>query len=53
MHWGKWIGYLTREYVDSVYGDRVTRWRTARKHMLPDPRLSRTFSNEVCDALLL
>jgi hypothetical protein len=53
MHWGKWIGYLTRSYVESVYGDRATRWRAARARLLPDPQLADTFSNEVFDGLVL
>jgi len=53
MHWGKWIGYLTRGHVDRVYGDRATRWRAARSRFLPDPQLARTFSNELLDGLLL
>lgn len=53
MHWGKWIGYLTRSYVESVYQDRVRRWRDARSRLLPDPQLADTFSNEVFDNLVL
>jgi FAD/FMN-containing dehydrogenase len=53
MHWGKWIGYLTRDHVDRVYGDRAAHWRAARARLLPDPQLARTFSNELFDGLLL
>jgi len=53
MHWGKWIGYLTRTYLEKVYGDRVTRWRNARQQIIPDAQLSRTFSSELFDQLLL
>jgi hypothetical protein len=53
MHWGKWIGYLTRSYVERVYGDRLTRWRAARARLLPDPQLAGTFSNEPLDSLVL
>jgi hypothetical protein len=53
MHWGKWIGYLTREYVESVYADRASRWRAARAQFLPTTALANTFSNEIFDRLLL
>jgi hypothetical protein len=53
LHWGKWIGYLTREHVERVYGDRVSRWRAARARLLPDARLAHTFSNEVLSEILL
>ena len=53
MHWGKWIGALTRSRVESVYGDRASRWRAARARLLPDPQLARTFSNELLDGILL
>jgi hypothetical protein len=53
MHWGKWIGYLTRGHVESVYGERVSRWRAARARFLPDPQLARTFSNELLAGILL
>ena len=53
MHWGKWIGYLTRGYVESVYGERAARWRSARARFLPDPQLAHTFSNELLAGLLL
>ena len=52
MHWGKWIGYLTRDHVEAVYGDRLARWRAARARLLPDADLVRTFSNSLVDALL-
>jgi hypothetical protein len=52
MHWGKWIGYLTRDHLEKVYGDRIGRWRAARARLLADPRLVRAFSNPVVDALL-
>ena len=53
MHWGKWIGALTRSHVERIYGDRVTRWRAARARFLPDPQLARTFSNELLEGILL
>jgi hypothetical protein len=53
MHWGKWVGYLTRGYVESVYGERVARWRAARARFLPDPQLAHTFSNELLAGVLL
>jgi len=53
MHWGKWIGHLTRGYVESVYGDRVARWRAARARFLPDPQVAHTFSNEALARVLL
>jgi hypothetical protein len=53
MHWGKWIGYLTRNHVERVYGDRVACWRTARARLLPDSRLAHAFSNEVLADILL
>lgn len=53
MHWGKWVGYLTRGYVESVYGERVARWRAARARFLPDPQLAHTFSNELLAGILL
>jgi hypothetical protein len=53
MHWGKWIGYLTRAYVERVYGDRAERWRQARARLLPDARLGHTFTNDVVEELLL
>jgi FAD binding domain-containing protein len=53
MHWGKWIGYLTRSYVERVYGDRLTRWQAARARLLPDPQLAGTFSNEALGSLVL
>jgi hypothetical protein len=52
LHWGKSIDYLNREYVERVYETDLTRWRTARRELLPDPVLSHTFSNDVVDALL-
>jgi hypothetical protein len=53
LHWGKWIDYLSRAYVERVYQTDLTRWRTARRELLPDPALAHTFSNDVVDALLL
>jgi hypothetical protein len=53
MHWGKWIGYLTRSQVERVYGDSVARWRAARSRLLPEPQLASTFSNEVFERLVL
>jgi hypothetical protein len=53
LHWGKWIDYLSRQYVERVYETDLTRWRTARRELLPDPALAHTFSNDVVDALLL
>ncbi len=53
LHWGKWIDLLTRGQIESVYGDRVVRWRAARKKLLPDPQISRTLSNDLVDKLLL
>ncbi len=52
MHWGKWIGWLTREHVQAAYGDRVERWRAARARLLPDPAVAQTLSNPVVDGLL-
>jgi hypothetical protein len=52
MHWGKWIGFLTRDHVEAVYGDRLSSWRAARARLLPSAELARTFSNAVVDALL-
>jgi hypothetical protein len=53
MHWGKWIGYLTRSYVENIYGDGVTRWRAARARVLPGAGLADTFSNELLARVLL
>lgn len=53
LHWGKWIGYLSRAYIDRIYGDRVDQWRAARSRLLADPVLARTFSNEPLASLLL
>lgn len=53
LHWGKWIGNLTRAHVERVYGDGVARWRAARARLLPDARLADTFSNEVLSKVLL
>ena len=53
LHWGKSIDTLSREQVERAYGTDLTRWRTARRALLPDPKLSHTFSNDVVDALLL
>jgi FAD/FMN-containing dehydrogenase len=53
MHWGKWIGALTRSHVEGVYGDRASRWRAARARLLPDTQLARTFSSELLDGILL
>jgi hypothetical protein len=52
MHWGKWIGWLSREHVQAVYGDRVQRWQAARARLLSDPAVAQAFSNPVVDALL-
>ncbi|HEY7611827.1 MAG TPA: FAD-binding protein [Gemmatimonadales bacterium] len=53
LHWGKWIGYLTRDRVERFYGERVVRWRAARARLLPDAQLADTFANEVFSNLLL
>ena len=53
LHWGKSIETLSREHVERVYGADLTRWRTARRTLLPDAKLAHTFSNDVVDALLL
>jgi D-arabinono-1,4-lactone oxidase len=53
LHWGKSIDTLSREHVERVYGTDLTRWRTARQELLPDPKLAHTFSNDVVDGLLL
>ena len=53
LHWGKWIGYLSRDYVKRIYDTGLTRWRAARTALLADPGLAHTFSNDVVDALLL
>jgi FAD binding domain-containing protein len=53
MHWGKWIGYLTRSYVEKAYGDHLEQWRKARGQLLSGPQLATTFSNEVFDNLIL
>jgi FAD/FMN-containing dehydrogenase len=52
MHWGKWIGCLTRSHVAAVYGDRVLRWRTARSRLLADPAVAQTLSSPMIDTLL-
>jgi hypothetical protein len=39
--------------VESVYGERVARWRAARARLLPDPQLAHTFSNELLAGVLL
>jgi hypothetical protein len=52
MHWGKWIGYLTRDHVETVYGDRLPRWHAARARLLSGAELARAFSNSIVDALL-
>jgi FAD/FMN-containing dehydrogenase len=52
MHWGKWNGWLTRDRVNAVYGDRARRWRDARARLLTDPGVAQALSNPLIDALL-
>ena len=50
LHWGKVIG-LSMAETRRLYGDRVDRWVTARRQLLPDATIREVFRNDFLDEL--
>jgi hypothetical protein len=50
LHWGKVIGLSAAETL-RLYGDRVPRWKEARRQLLQDPAVREVFRNAFLDEL--
>jgi hypothetical protein len=50
LHWGKVIGLSAAETL-RLYGDRVARWKEARRQLLPEPAVREVFRNAFLDEL--
>ncbi|HET9040861.1 MAG TPA: FAD-binding protein [Gemmatimonadales bacterium] len=48
FHWGK-LHEIDRDRLRRMYGDRVDRWLSARRTLLPTPELRRLFANAYTD----